>query len=337
VNDSTIVGNTVLVGLGGGIYVYALPGQTAFFNLYNTILYGNGLSEECYWDPTSGFVVPSGFHNLIGNSLICPGIVSNADPQLKPLQYNQGPTPTMAIPTTSPAFGAAAPVNAADPTASLPNDQRGQTRPAQMAGKTAPDIGAFELCLIYVNIGGFVVPRQCTISGGTTATAQLTIGVMPAGGGTTTPAPGASTYPFDSVVALTATANPGYAFAGWTGAVASPTSPSTAIVMNSDQAVTANFTPAACVNNLSGRGTPGILGRPDRIDLTWTAFGSAASYNVLRGTSPGGENPVPIGTTTTTAYTDAVGLVKGVTYYYVVQPLSNGAVCTSSEAAVQAP
>jgi hypothetical protein len=108
--------------------------------------------------------------------------------------------------------------------------------------------------------------------------------------------------------------------------------------MTGPETVTANFAQVTCVNNLSGRGTAALFGRPERIDLTWTAFGSATSYNVLRGTSPGGENPVPIGTTTTTAYTDTAGLVSGTTYYYVVQPVSAGtAVCTSNEAAVKAP
>jgi len=104
---------------------------------------------------------------------------------------------------------------------------------------------------------------------------------------------------------------------------------------------TANFTitiSGACVNDLSGRGTAGLFGRPDRIDLTWTAFGNATSYSVLRGASPGGENPVPIGTPTTPAYTDTGGLVKGTQYYYVVLPVSGSTtVCTSNEAAVLAP
>ena len=67
----------------------------------------------------------------------CQGVVTTSDPQLGPLQYNQGATPTMAIGSTSPAW------NAADPATSLPVDQRKQPRPA-MGGF---DIGAFELCL----------------------------------------------------------------------------------------------------------------------------------------------------------------------------------------------
>jgi hypothetical protein len=59
----------------------------------------------------------------------------------------------------------------------------------------------------------------------------------------------------------------------------------------------------------------------------------------LRGTSPGAENPVPIGTTANPAFPDMSGLVKGTTYYYVVQPRdsSGKTLCTSNEAAVKAP
>jgi uncharacterized repeat protein (TIGR02543 family) len=167
--------------------------------------------------------------------------------------------------------------------------------------------------------------------------AQLTIQVNPTGGGTTIPAAGASNYPLGSVVALTATPAAGFAFVNWTGAVTDSANPSTTIIMSGDQTVTANFAPVTCVNDLSGRGTAGLFGRPDRIDLTWTAFGSATSYNVLRGTAPGAENPVPIGTPATSAFSDTTGLVKGTTYYYVVLPVSGVPVCTSNEAAVTAP
>jgi hypothetical protein len=77
--------------------------------------------------------------------------------------------------------------------------------------------------------------------------------VNPPAGGTTTPAAGVYQEPLDSVVALTAMPSPGYAFVNWTGSVAAPASPSTAIVMSTQEFVTANFAPVTCVNNLSGR------------------------------------------------------------------------------------
>ena len=75
-----------------------------------------------------------------------------------------------------------------------------------------------------------------------------------------------------------------------------------------------------------------------RTNSPWTGFADTSSYNVLRGTSPGGENPVPIAATNTSAYTDINGLVSGTTYYCLVQPVDGSAAgCTSNEAAVTAP
>jgi hypothetical protein len=62
-------------------------------------------------------------------------VVSTADPQLGPLQNNSGPTPTMAIPASSPAFGAGQLV------VLLATDQRGL--PRLDAGRL--DLGAFEV------------------------------------------------------------------------------------------------------------------------------------------------------------------------------------------------
>ncbi len=94
---------------------------------------------------------------------------------------------------------------------------------------------------------------------------------------------------------------------------------------------------SGCVTNLSGRGTP--AGRaPARVDLTWTALAGAARYDVLRGTASGGPY-VAVGTTTNNYFSDAVGLVSGTTYYYVLQPrnAANVAICQSNEARVTIP
>jgi hypothetical protein len=92
-----------------------------------------------------------------------------------------------------------------------------------------------------------------------------------------------------------------------------------------------------CVNNLYGRGTPGGPGHPARVDLTWSPYAVATSYNVLRGTVNGGPY-TQIGTTTTPAFSDTVGLVAGNTYYYVVQPVTGVVeICQSNQATVAIP
>ncbi|MGA9529398.1 MAG: choice-of-anchor D domain-containing protein [Terriglobales bacterium] len=74
------------------------------------------------------------------------------------------------------------------------------------------------------------------------ATYQLTTAANPANGGTVTPPSGPFTA--NSVVNLTATANAGYVFTGWTGNVANASSAATTVTMSGPQAVTANFVPS---------------------------------------------------------------------------------------------
>jgi hypothetical protein len=162
--NSTISGNQT-TSIGAGIEVFATSYAT--FRLYNTIVANNG-EQECFWDAQYPNTVSAlGSHNMIGSSVNCPGILSNADPQLGPLQNSQGFTPTMAIPKASPA------VLAGDPYTSLPIDQRGQTRPAPNMGGV-PDIGSFELCLT----GPRLAQTPCIITAGNSSgtTTAVTIG-----------------------------------------------------------------------------------------------------------------------------------------------------------------
>ena len=68
----------------------------------------------------------------------------------------------------------------------------------------------------------------------------LTTAANPSIGGTVSPVSG-TFYPSGTVVNLTATANPGYAFTSWTGSVANANNASTTIAMSSPQTVSANF------------------------------------------------------------------------------------------------
>ena len=83
----------------------------------------------------------------------------------------------------------------------------------------------------------------------------LTTGAVPAGGGVVSPASGAY-FTAGANVSLTATPASGYAFSGWSGAVANPNSASTTITMNSPETVTASFIPsgaAALFGNITGK------------------------------------------------------------------------------------
>jgi hypothetical protein len=53
------------------------------------------------------------------------------------------------------------------------------------------------------------------------------------------------------------------------------------------------------------------------VQLSWETVDGATSYNILRGTSAGGESATPIGTTTGSGYIDSA-VTNGTLYYYVV-------------------
>ena len=249
--NATINGNSSVIGLGGGIMVAQdSPSAPTLFVLQNTIVANNG-EAEC---AVTGSSIAGAFAgNLITQNAIgqimrektfvaCPGVVTTADPQLAPLALNTGPTPTMAIAASSPAW------NTADFGTSLGFDQRGQRRPA-LGGV---DIGAFELCLQNL----LDVQLPCVIAGfeespGGGEAVQLTIDVDPPGSGTTVPAEGTISVAASSPVALTATPNPGYRFTGWSPDVADPANPSTVIFVNFSQTVIAGFEACSCAEDVT--------------------------------------------------------------------------------------
>jgi uncharacterized repeat protein (TIGR02543 family) len=89
-----------------------------------------------------------------------------------------------------------------------------------------------------------------TIEGDTAITATfekipytLTASVIPAGSGVVTRLPAKPTYTLGEVVTLTATANPGWVFTGWSGD-ATGTNPVIIVTIEGDTAITATFIPS---------------------------------------------------------------------------------------------
>lgn len=249
--NSTISGN--FANFGGGIMV-AQDSTTAptSFVLQNTIVAGNG-QNEC---AITGFTIAAAFvGNLIQSNagdgseyhhktfVGCQGVVTTSDPQLGPLQYNLGATPTMAIAASSPAH------DAADASTSLAVDQRKSRRPSG-----GYDIGAFELCdhpLDTIGIACGLLTRPIFDFPDLTPATVLDIQVQPAGGGTTTPAPGPLALDENAVVLLSATANPGFRFVTWSNNVVDPAKASTTIFVQASQPVTAYFEACACAADVT--------------------------------------------------------------------------------------
>ncbi len=176
----------------------------------------------------------SGEGNLIENNDNCPGVVTTGNPLLGPLQNNRGFTPTMADQSSL------CRVQRRRSQHVTFRDQRLTHRP-QDGGF---DIGAFEYCDV-------IRDASCNVDG-VEQTELLTMIASPPAGGTHN---ARTRHVFEGqnwVVALTALPNPGYLFMNWTGNVASTTNPSTTVVMNQPQTVTASFVPCACATDVSG-------------------------------------------------------------------------------------
>jgi hypothetical protein len=142
--NSTVSNNTASStgSDGGGIRVS--PDATNILNLLNSIVANNNASNA----PDIGIDAPAPpakaqgdvFGNTSGFTIQNLGNNITANPQLGPLQDNGGPTPTEAIPTTSPAFlhGVSSGSLGIVPTV----DQRGNPRLSSMpgAGAFAPTV-----------------------------------------------------------------------------------------------------------------------------------------------------------------------------------------------------
>ncbi|HLJ46478.1 MAG TPA: BACON domain-containing carbohydrate-binding protein [Bryobacteraceae bacterium] len=99
---------------------------------------------------------------------------------------------------------------------------------------------------------GGAASHSITVSSATTLTAsfktqyQLTVTASPTNGGTVSPASGF--VDAASVVNVTATANSGFQFTGWTGPVTSQNSASTTVTVNTPVTLTASFTALTTIN-----------------------------------------------------------------------------------------
>jgi hypothetical protein len=104
---------------------------------------------------------------------------------------------------------------------------------------------------------------------------ELTTAVFPAGAGTVSPATGGY-YAAGQVVPVSATGS-GNAFINWTGPVASPTNPSSTVIMNGPVSVIANFTTPTTLT-LNSSSNPSVFGQ--QVTLTATVTPASATGKV---------------------------------------------------------
>jgi predicted outer membrane repeat protein len=188
ITNSTFSGNSATSGSGGALYSdsgltlihVTFSGNTASAAPATNEFRANGITLKnsivngaC---TASGAGVTSQDYNLASGSgcwTTKAHDLLNTNPNLGPLQDNGGPTFTMAITRTSPAFEKI-PSSGANCAAT---DQRGIVRPQPANGLC--DIGAFEVVVLdaaSLDVTGFPSPQTAGVAGSVTVTARDTEG-----------------------------------------------------------------------------------------------------------------------------------------------------------------
>ena len=130
-------------------------------------------------------------------------------------------------------------------------------------------------------------------------TAQYTLTITAVAGGTTNPAPGSYTYVEGTQVAITAIADGGYRFTGWSGDASGLTNPIT-VTMNSNKSVKANFIRQYTLTLISGNGgttepTPGEHVYDEGTEVTITAIAETNyRFGEWSGDASGTSNPITV-------------------------------------------
>ena len=162
IRNSTVSGNVVFepsgrAKIGAGIYVGGTliasnltvtgnQGPGVSIGLGAAAVVQNSIVSQNVGGNCDGSITSNGYN--LSSDTTCnfsgPGDLNNIDPQLGPLQDNGGNTPTMALPSGSPAVDAGNPNGCRDEKGNLlKTDQRGQPRPDK-EDTGGCDVGAYE-------------------------------------------------------------------------------------------------------------------------------------------------------------------------------------------------
>jgi len=139
-----------------------------------------------------------------------------------------------------------------------------------------------------------------TVTNGTVTLREFTLSVTLDGSGSVTKNPNQATYPYGTVVQLTATANAGWAFGSWTGNLSGSTNPAS-ITMNGNKSVTAHFTQNQYTLTITIDGSGSVTKNPNKATFTYgevvtlTAIPSSGwMFGSWTGDLTGSQNPKTI-------------------------------------------
>ena len=159
----------------------------------------------------------------------------------------------------------------------------------------------------------------------------LKLGVFPAEGGITDPAPGSHVYPDGESVTITAQAKSGYRFDSWSGVVQDNDSQTTAVRMDADKTVVANFIKQVALNISADPAEGGTLDPPagshefDQGSVVTLTAQPAAGYRFIGWTGPVSDPQSPATSVTLTGDTDVVArFVRIVTLEMAATPVEGG-------------
>jgi len=200
----TLSSNTAYNENGGALY----SDSSSSLNLVNAIVWGNSPNGIYGGTSTVNYSTVQGGYPGTGNL--------STDPVLLPIADNGGFAETQALNTGSPA------IDAGSPDICQVIDQRGYIRPidGDGVGGERCDMGSYEFNS---------TPVEYFLSINTT------------GNGTVTPSPDQEVYHYGDVITLSASADPGWSFAGWSGDAVGTLNPLMLIILD-DQSIMGTFT-----------------------------------------------------------------------------------------------
>jgi len=139
-----------------------------------------------------------------------------------------------------------------------------------------------------------------TVTNGTVTLREYTLSVTLDGSGSVTKNPNQASYPYGTVVQLTATADAGWTFSSWSGNLSGSTNPAS-ITMNGNKSVTAHFTQNQYTLTITIDGSGSVTKNPNQATYTYgqvvtlTAVpGTGWAFSSWTGDLTGSQNPKTI-------------------------------------------
>lgn len=131
-----------------------------------------------------------------------------------------------------------------------------------------PASGATTIGLYGVGVTNETAYVPLTVTNGTVILREFTLTVSLDGSGSVAKSPNQATYPYGTVVQLTATANSGWVFTSWTGDLTGATNPAS-ITMNANKSVTAHFSANTYTLTITTQGSGSVTKNPDQPTYTY--------------------------------------------------------------------